>query len=162
MTATDALAGAGLFAIYVAVSALLQRAVPSWSPALISLGAVVSASLAGPLGAYFLRLPINLWRALAVYGFLALCFLMVFGAVYKSISLRMLLELWRAPAHRLSYAELLEQYVALESYQHRLGVILSARLATFSERRYVRTAQGRRIASMVRAIHRCYAIDQSG
>ena len=35
MTATDALAGAGLFAIYVAVSALLQRAVPSWSPALI-------------------------------------------------------------------------------------------------------------------------------
>ncbi|MCW4116987.1 hypothetical protein NPA31_018670 [Aurantimonas sp. MSK8Z-1] len=102
------------------------------------------------------------WSFAATYGFLTLCFLMVFGAVYKSISLRILLDLSRRPGHRDGYDAVMARYIVEESYQSRLSVILENGYATVNSGHYALTERGRRLATAVRGVQRVFNIETSG
>src|SRR5258708_6127744 len=69
------------------------------------LGIALAAILVGPFG---------YWPAAAASGFFAVCWLFAFSAVYKSVSLRILTQLDRAPGHALPFETITEEYVRPE------------------------------------------------
>ncbi|WP_376984603.1 hypothetical protein [Bosea sp. R86505] len=106
---------------------------------------------------------LNFWIVSIVYWFLVLSFLMAFGAIYKSLSLRMLLSLLEAEARTLDDTELAERYIKQQSFQDRLGVMVDKRLAVIQpDGRVVLTPRGRSIAQLTRRIQNLYRIEKSG
>jgi membrane-bound metal-dependent hydrolase YbcI (DUF457 family) len=94
----DAFALAGLaVALWLAVALALLRTMRR-SPALIMTSSAILVYLALLAGAVAPVL-IAFWPLSAAYWFLALCVLMPFGALYKSVSLRMLGDLSRAAGY---------------------------------------------------------------
>jgi hypothetical protein len=162
MTAAELWSGSAWFVLFLLFMQALVRALPRHSPASIAVGsAVLFFALSLPLG---LLLPIsaNYWRALALFGFLTIACLMVFGAVYKSISLRMLLELSRAPARRMPASQLLHRYVERESFEARVRTMIDQGLAVEVESGIALTANGRQLAAATQRVQTFYGIDVSG
>ena len=102
------------------------------------------------------------WHLSATYWFLVLCFLMVFGAVYKSISLRILADLLKQPTRSELYACILGRYIEQESYMSRLEVMMSNGLAVRLPAGFQLTAKGRRIAAIIYTIQQAFNIQRSG
>jgi hypothetical protein len=154
--------GFATFVAYLGGVMVLLRMPLTAGPAAI----VVLAALAVyPLGLALSLLgadKLQFWDFSAVYWFFALLFLMTFGAIYKSISLRLLLDLLGRPGRADSYAAMLARYVHEESYEHRLSVIIDNKYAVRSLRGFELTDKGRRLASRVRRVQQIFAIRQSG
>jgi hypothetical protein len=150
------------FVIYLGGVMTLLRMPLAASPAAI----VVLAALAlYPMGLALALLAadrLQFWNFSSTYWFFTLVFLMTFGAIYKSISLRILLDLLGRPGHADSYAAILARYVHEESYEHRLGVILDNKYAARSANGFELTDKGRRLASKVQRVQQIFAIRQSG
>ena len=89
-------------------------------------------------------------------------FLMAFGALYKSISLRILLDLLDRPGHAGLYSAILARYVAAESFENRLTVMQENGFAVPTPAGYALTDKGRRLAGLVGVLHRLFAIERSG
>src|SRR5205823_13309236 len=105
---------------------------------------------------------LHFWALSAAYWFLVLSFLMVFGAIYKSISLRILLDLLERPQHRDSYEAILDRYVVHESYRDRTRILIAHGLATFGDPGLHLTRRGQRIAVGVSQLQRFFKIKESG
>ena len=105
---------------------------------------------------------VNFWVVSIVFWFPTLAFLMGFGAVYKSISLRILLDLLLRPGHAEAYSAILARYVAAESFESRLDVMLKNDFAVLTSAGYSLTDKGRRLAGMVSTLQRLFAIQRSG
>lgn len=105
----------------------------------------------------------NFWVVSIVYWFLVLSFLMVFGAVYKSLSLRMLLSLLEAEGRTMDDEELAERYIKQQSFKDRLAVMVDKQLATIDQDGSVRlTARGGSVARLARRVQDIYRIEKSG
>ncbi len=91
-----------------------------------------------------------------------LCFLMAFGGIYKSISLRILLDLLNRPNRCDRYETILNRYVERESYQGRLRILIGDGLATRVPAGFQLTRKGRRIAAAAHALQRLFKIGTSG
>jgi hypothetical protein len=160
--ATESFAiGAFAFTAYVLTLALALRT-SKHSPAALSVGSAVAIYFATLAAGAFAAEHLLFWYFSAAYCFLTLSFLMVFGAVYKSISLRILLELLERAGGTDSYDSLLERYVAGSSFSDRLEIMISAQLATRSSTGYALTGRGRLIARAVAAMQRAFGIARSG
>ena len=85
---------------------------------------------------------------------------MGFGAVYKSISLRILLRLLERPGHAEDYAAVLARYVTDESFESRLKVMEAYGFAQFTPGGYALTEKGRRLAQTIDWLQRLFAIKQ--
>jgi len=96
------------------------------------------------------------------YCFFTLCFLMVLGAVYKSISLRILLDLAGSPQRSAGYDDVLQRYIVAESYLDRLELIRAKRLVSVDGNRLSLGYLGLRIARTVQAIQNLFRIEHSG
>jgi hypothetical protein len=156
-----ALVGLAGFGVYVAAVLVLQRIVRG-KAALVATGAAVAFYLIAALAALGAGWRFNFWEYTAVYSFFTLAFLMVFGAVYKSVSLRMLEFLLEQPG-RSAPAEILRQrYVATGSFTHRLQVIEDARFARRGPEGFALTAKGRALARAVHGLHALFAIERIG
>lgn len=162
MSPMELVAGASWFILYAASVFAAIRLVPRQSPALLAVAAAFLYSAAAfPLAAT-LPLEGNFWRAMAVFCFLAICYLMLFGAVYKSVSLRMMLDLLHAPSYRLPADEVFSTYILGESFEARTQIMLEQGLATQSREGFSLTAKGGRVARLARALQRTFGIDTSG
>lgn len=102
------------------------------------------------------------WAYTISFGFGSICFLMVFGAVYKSISLRVLLDLLQAPGRSLETARLMQEYVRKDSFERRIDVMVENGFARSENGSLVLLPKGRRIASSVQAVQNLFAITRSG
>jgi len=105
---------------------------------------------------------ISFWSVSAMYWCPTLGFLMVFGAVYKSISLRILLDLASRPDRAESYQAILKRYVQQESYLARLAILSAAGLADRLPEGLQLTPKGLRIAAICRTLQSAFRIEQSG
>lgn len=154
--------GVACFAFYVVAVLLVLRLDRTTEPALLVVGLAVAAGIAGPVFFAWRGPVFNLWTLLASYSFLTLCFLVGFGAVYKSLSLRILLRLLDKPGRTDGYQTIFNAYVVEDSYQNRLLVAVEKGLVQPSDGGLVLTDRGRRLAQRVRAIQRGFGIAQSG
>lgn len=106
--------------------------------------------------------PLSFWSFSIAYGFGAVCFLMVFGAVYKSISLRILLHLLNSPGRCASASTLMGDYVRQDSFERRIEVAVDSGLAKRQDGRIALRQKGRRLALAADILQRFFAIRHSG
>lgn len=153
--------GAGFLA-YLAAILVLLRLVDRMSPALVVTGTALVVYLGMLAVAAGLERPVLFWRMSAAYWFLTGSFLMMFGAIYKSISLRILLDLLDQPSWSDRHQAILDRYVERESYEERLRILAKDGLATRSPAGFQLTPKGRRLAAAVKRCQDLFRIAQSG
>lgn len=154
--------GACGFLVYFAAVATLLRVVHGIAPALTVITAsilIYGGMLAVVMGSGWTVL---FWPLSATYWFLALSFLMAFGAIYKSISLRILLDLLNRSGRSASYEAILARYVEDESYATRLKALASSGWAIRTPIGIQLTDTGRRIAATMHAVQNLFKIERSG
>ena len=154
--------GTAGFATYVLSAALVLRLMPGAAPsrAVVLLAIVVGV---GTIGVAAAALPVvAVWPLVASYSFLSLVFLLAFGAIYKSISLRILGDLLQRPGRRDTYDAILVRYIEDESYRTRLTLLVSEGLARRVPAGFTLTARGERLARTVSTVQRLFHIGASG
>jgi hypothetical protein len=154
--------GAAGFVTCVASTAVVLRLAPGAAPsrAAVLLAVVVGGATLGVAAAT--RPVVAVWPLVASYSFLSLVFLLAFGAIYKSISLRILGDLLRRPGRRDSYDAILGRYIEEESYRTRLALLVSEGLARREAAGFTLTARGERLARAVSTVQRLSHIGASG
>ncbi len=150
------------FTAYLVLTACLLRLLQRKAPALVVITASILVYLAILVVVMLSDWVVMFWYLTATYWFLVLCFLVMFGAVYKSISLRILFDLLNRPARSDLYARILERYIRQESYMSRLQVMMSDGLAVQLPAGFQLTEKGYRIAAIVHAIQQAFNIQRSG
>lgn len=156
--------GAALAALYLLSVPILLR-VSRREPALIVLVAALAVYVIGTSLTALLSLQQrpSFWTISIVFWFFALCFLIAFGAIYKSLSLQMLLSLLNAPDRAMDYAALAQYYVMEHSFEDRLEVLTEKGLASFdAESRLTLTLRGEKVAKTFRCLQNIYGIEKSG
>ena len=155
--------GAVGFAAYLAAVLVLLRGAPRMAPSILVTAtapvvyvAILAASVAVASGR------VLFWPLSASYWFLTVSFLMAFGAIHKSISLRILLDLLDCPGRCDRYDAILRRCVEYESYRARLEIIESDGLATREATGFRLTPKGRRIAAIAHGCQRLFKIEHSG
>jgi predicted transcriptional regulator len=162
MTPMEIGAGVLWFLLYAILVFVQIRFFPLRSPAALAVGTACFTAAASIPAALLFSAGANYWHSFVVFTFLALIYLMVFGATYKSISLRILLDLFKAPEKKLLADELFSSYVEQESFQARIKVMIEQGLASQSREGIRLTKKGHRIAGAVESIQRLYNIKTSG
>jgi hypothetical protein len=150
------------FAAYVAVVLAATRLARAMEPALIAVAAAFAVCAAALTACVLLGRSFNFWIFLVSYWFLATSFLMAFGAVYKSLSLRILADLLDKPQRSGDYHEIFSRYLVQDSYQNRLAVIRDKELVALRDDRYELTPRGRVLAQRVRSVQLRFGIARSG
>jgi hypothetical protein len=155
------LVGLACFASHAAVTLvwlrLPCRTAPVTRHAVSALGthAIVVALAAQVVG------PFAYWPAAAVSGFLAVCWLFAFSAVYKSVSLRILTELDRAPGHAMALETVTEEYVRPE-FVARTALLVKMGCAAEADGAYEATEKGTATARRIEAVQHACGIEASG
>ena len=156
------LVGFAGFGLYLGLTLALLHATGARAPGLTAVLAAPVSALA-VLGATITAgIPVQFWHFAAGFAFPTVCFLMVFGATYKSLSLRILLDLSNREGGRDAYGAILDRYIAKESYANRLQVMETSGFTTCLDGRYALTPRGAWLAARVRAVQRFFAIGASG
>jgi hypothetical protein len=150
------------FAAYLLLVLVLLRVLNRVAPSLVVTVSSFVAYVATLAAAVVFRSYVWFWPLSATYWFLALFFLMIFGAIYKSVSFRILLDLSQRPRRTDRYDSVLSRYVEQESYQNRLRVMVTAGLAVRRAADLELTPKGRRLAGAVARIQALYKIERSG
>jgi hypothetical protein len=158
----DVAFGIGGFAVYLAAVAIVLRLPWAFWPARAAIGIALLAYATVVAAAALFGRNANFWTVSIVFWFATLLFLMAFGALYKSVSLRILLDLRDRPGHAGLYSAILGRYVAAESFESRLAVMQENGFAVLTPAGYVLTDKGHRLARLVGALHRLFAIERSG
>lgn len=162
MTAIEFATGGVWFMLYAFATCLAVRLSPDRSPAVLVIALACLFTLASlPAGALA---PVegNYWRALTAFTFLTLCHLIIFGITYKSISLRILLDLSQAPSTRLPADLVFSRYIERESFAARIQVMTTQGLASHSLDGITLTPKGHRLAASAELLQRLYDIQISG
>ena len=159
---TALLFGGLSFLLYLACVVIMLRIACAAGPSRIVIGAAVIVGIATVVGALVVRPVILFWPLFASYSLLSLTFLLVFGAVYKSISLRILGDLLQRPEWSDDYQGILARYIEEESYRARLSLLVSEGLAEREDAGFRLTPKGWRLATAVSNLQRFFAIRSSG
>jgi hypothetical protein len=160
MTAAVLCAGVGVL-LWLALVMVLLR-VMTRSPAIIVIGSAALVYAVLLAAAFALPIRLAFWPFSATYGFLTLCLLMIFGALYKSVSLRMLGDLSRTASGAMAERELLERYIEEDSFGRRVAILLEEGHAQRTADGLQLSSKGRRVASAIHLLQRLFAIRASG
>lgn len=162
MIAAGIMQGVSAFLVYVALLLVLLRALRNAEATFVVLGAALlvyptSISVIVAMGHL-----VNFWVFSTSYWFLVLSFLMGFGAIYKSLSLRMLLTLLETPMHEHSAEAFRKEYIFGDSFNNRLQLIVDQGLAERVGDRLRLTSRGASWANRLIRLQRAFGIMRSG
>ena len=158
---TGLLVGLVCFALHAAVTLIWLRVRRGPPPVARHAASALGTHAVGVAGAVFVAGPFAYWPAAAVGGFLAVCWLFAFSAVYKSVSLRILTHLDRTPGNALSLDAVTEDYVRPE-FEARVAVLVKMGCAGELPDGYAATAKGNDTARRIGAIRRACGVDGGG
>lgn len=151
------------FFTYVLTILVILRIMRKTEPTivvLISASAIYGFSIALAMVA---NQHVNFWYFSISYWFLVLSFLLAFGAVYKSLSLRMLLVLLEKPNRAHSTQSFREEYIFGDSFDNRLQLIIDQGLAKRREQNeFELTSRGANWAASLVKLQRLFGIMRSG
>jgi hypothetical protein len=154
--------GAAAFAFYIAAVAVILRLARTISPALVAVAAALFAYLAALVAAIVISQTVNFWTISIVFWFPTMTFLMAFGALYKSVSLRILVDLLARPGQMELCSIILQRYIAAESFENRLALMLENKWTIPTSAGYALTERGQRIARLLTVLQQMFAIQRSG
>lgn len=145
--------------IYVFLATLCLRLRGCRGPIGVVFIAAIPTYLAFPL---FLD-SLKLVAYSATFFFGAMVFLFFWGGLYKSISARIICDLYSSPEKCLSVDNIYEQYLLKESFKGRLEMLLDNKyLVKDDDNTYLLTAKGENFAARVKFIQLIYKINFSG
>ncbi|PJG52343.1 hypothetical protein CVM73_26765 [Bradyrhizobium forestalis] len=147
-----------VFALLAPALQLMARA-RSWSlgpVTLLAIAAVVSHGLGVTLGIFVIP-QFQYWDAASVFGFCVMAYVFAFGAVYKSVSLDILLSLVERPGRRAPLSEIAERQVP-DLFRGRIGNLVDGGLVEPVNSNFVATAAGRTMAGQVGRLRRAFGI----
>src|ERR1700749_175478 len=109
MSFTCGFAGIVLFAILAPLMQIIARRAgsPIAPVTILAIAAVVSHLASVFLGAMTVR-QFQYWNAASIFGFSVMLYVFAFGAVYKSVSLEILLDLAQRPGHTAALSDIVD------------------------------------------------------
>jgi hypothetical protein len=156
---TDIYNGFFLFLILFFVFLIVSRVAKSRSPATILCLSSLSVYGVGLLFFIALNIPVKFFEFSSSYWFFSFSMMMVFFAVYKSISLRMMLDLENKPA---TLELILSEYIQQESYKERLNILIQNGFVDGAPQGYQLSLKGKKYATVILYIQKIFSINQSG
>jgi len=159
---TSVVLGAAGFVFCVAAVAVILRLRQTASAALVAITVALVAYVTTLGVAVGLNRAVSFWTTSIIFWFATMIFLMVFGALYKSVSLRILVDLFARPAQAELYSAILQRYIVTESFENRLALILENKWAIPPSAGYALTERGEGLARLIAALQRMFAIQRSG
>lgn len=151
------------FGIYFLFIVLALRIIRVMSPTVLVCSCAVFVYIWALILISTIGLNINFFSFSSLYWFLTLSLLMVFGAIYKSISLRMMLHLLNNPEKKDFYDAIMKNYIKDQSYLKRISILLEKKMirktgnASFSL-----TKRGNTLAKTIWLIQKIFSIKESG
>lgn len=146
------------FAVLSPVLQLMARTF-AWSISsvmLLAVAAVVAHGFGVVLG--ILVVPMfQYWDAASIFGFCVMAYVFGFGAVYKSVSLNILLGLVDRPERRVRLSEIVEQQVP-DLFQGRARTLIDSGLVEQAGVHFAPTAAGRNMAIRTGWLRRAFDI----
>lgn len=147
----------GAFSTYVILTLIVLR-ISSKSPAaivcILAMG-IYMLALVAPL---LPLMHIEFFAFSTAYWFLCAIFLLAFGAVYKSISLKILLNLLEREDRSESYDVILTRYILQNSFQNRLEIMRTSGFIIVNHGNFQLTEKGRSLASRVRLLREFFGL----
>jgi hypothetical protein len=134
---------------------------PGTSPILIlSISAIIAHLLSVVLGAALTQ-PFYYWDASSIFGFGVMMYVFAFGAVYKSVSLQILLELTRRPGGAVALSTITDSLVS-ELICGRIEDLTDRGLVARDATSFAATDTGQTLASRIAWFRRQLAIGDTG
>jgi hypothetical protein len=158
---TALLIGLLCFAAHVGVTLVWLRLPGRMSPVARHAVSALATHILGLVIAVYLVEEFAYWPAAAVNAFGVVCCLFAFSAVYKSVSLRVLTELARAPGRSLAMETITAEHVQPE-FEARISVLVKMGCAAETPEGFVATAKGKDAASRIQAVQGVCGINASG
>lgn len=153
----------GLFAVVVfaLLAPALQlmarsRAWPLGAVTLLAIAAVASHGLGVTLGIFAVP-QFQYWDAASVFGFFVMAYVFAFGAVYKSVSLEILLGLVDRPGRAAPLSEIVEKQVP-DLFRGRIENLVDSGLVEPDGPRFMATPAGRNMARHIGRLRRAFGI----
>lgn len=126
----------------------------------LAIAAVVSHVASVLLGVMTVR-QFQYWNAASIFSFGAMLYVFAFGAVYKSVSLEILLDLARRPGRTATLAEIVDRKVP-EIFRGRTEILVSGGQVERAGSCFVVTVAGRAIAGRIAQMRRAFGVGDSG
>lgn len=162
MSFAAGLIAAIVFAVLTPILQLVARAF-RWSLVpviLLAISAVISHGLGVVFG--ILTIPqFHYWDAASIFAFCVMTYVFAFGAVYKSVSLDILLGLVNRPERRAPLSEVVELQVP-HLFQGRSKILVDGGLVEQIDSHFTATAAGRDMAGRIVRLRRLFGIGDTG
>lgn len=158
---TALLVGLACFLLHAVVSLIALRLPARMSPVARHASSALGTHIVGVAIAALVVGPFAYWPVAATNGLLAIGWLFAFSAVYKSVSLRILMHLDRLPSHTLGVDTIAESYVRPE-FEARALVLVKMGCAGKSNGEFMLTEKGSAVARRIEGIRRAWGIEGTG
>lgn len=147
-----------VFALLAPALQLMARARgwPLGPVILLAIAAIVSHGLGVMLGIYVVP-QFQYWDAASIFGFCVMAYVFAFGAVYKSVSLDILLGLLNRPERRAPLSEIVERQVP-DLFQGRIRNLVDGGLVEPVDSHFAATTAGRTMAGRIGRLRRAFGI----
>ncbi|MBR0815533.1 MULTISPECIES: hypothetical protein [Bradyrhizobium] len=123
---------------------------------LLAIAAVVTHGL-GMMFGIFVVPEFQYWDAASIFGFLVMGYVFAFGAVYKSVSLDILLDVVDRPERRAPLTDIIERQVPA-LFQGRIRNLVDGGLVEPLDTHFAPTIAGRTMADRVGRLRRAFGI----
>lgn len=140
---------------------LARHVATSVSPVLTLAAAFLLAHVTTSLLGTKLTPSFQYWTAASAFCFGAMVYVYVFGAVLKSVSLGILLDLTRRPGRTIEF-EMIAEHQIPQIFSERCNLLVDAGMVVRENDEFVPTAAGRKLAARVAWVRRLFAIGDSG
>lgn len=150
-----------LIVIAPALHTVARRAAFSGPPLILLVIATIISHLVSLAIGVAMTSQLQYWNVASVFGFGTMLYVFAFGAVYKSVSLEILLDLAQRPGCKRPLAEIVDRQIP-DIFRGRTEILVDGDLAERNGASFVVTAAGRRAARRITAIRRAFGIGDTG
>ena len=128
--------------------------------AILAIAAVISHAASVLLGFATVQ-QFQYWNAASLFSFGAMLYVFAFGAVYKSVSLEILLDLAQRPGHTAALSDIVDRKVP-EIFRGRTDILVSGGQVERTGASFAVTAAGRAVAARIAQMRSAFAIGDTG
>lgn len=126
----------------------------------LAVAAIVSHLACVALGVMTVQ-PFQYWNAASIFSFGVMGYVFAFGAVYKSVSIEILLDLAKRNERQVPLSELVEHKVP-DIFLGRTNVLVDSALVERVGSSFAVTAAGQKLAGRIARLRRAFAIGDTG
>ena len=110
----------------------------------------------------YLSIQLHFWSFTACFWFLLMIHYFLFFGFLKSVSVRVLSDLFTSPNNVLNFTMLLNQYLKDESFKKRIDILLEKEMVTDINGKYSLTKKSKFIISKFIIIQNLFMVKESG